>query len=75
MSECKNVKVGAAERMRKYRAENKLRSDLTVAKQSLKRSQIMAIGTPEGNKMRKDAAERKRLQRMRSKGGAVMPGE
>ena len=86
MSECKKVKAGAVERMRKYRAENKARSDLSVLKQQLKRSQLMASGTPEGDKMKKNAAERKRLQRMRSKaraneersvleGEAKMPGE
>ena len=59
-SPCKKIKLGAVERMRKYRAENKDRSQV-------KRSKLLASGTPVAEKMRKDAAERKRLQRWRAK--------
>ena len=62
MSELKGVRSGA-ERMKKYRAENKQKCDLTNLKQNFRRSQLLGSGTPEGEKMRKAAAERKRLQR------------
>ena len=66
MSELKGVRSGA-ERMKKYRAENKQKCDLTNLKQNFRRSQLLGSGTPEGEKMRKAAAERKRLQRSREK--------
>ena len=89
MSEHKNVKSGA-ERMRKHREENKLKNELTNVKQQMRRSRILASGTPEADRMKKEAAERKRLQRMRAKekaeasvverasaigGGMEMPGD
>ena len=83
MSEAKIDATGAAERMRKYRKKNQLKNGLTIAKQQFKRAQLLASGTPEGKKLRQDAAERKRRQRMRAKeakekeneeGGAKMPG-
>ena len=66
MSELKGVRSGA-ERMKKYRAENKQKCDLTNLKQNFRRSQLLGSGTPEGEKMRKAAAERKRLQKSREK--------
>ena len=66
MSELKGVRSGA-ERMKKYRAEIKQKCDLTNLKQNFRRSQLLGSGTPEGEKMRKAAAERKRLQRSREK--------
>ena len=63
MSELKGVRSGA-ERMKKYRAENKQKCDLTNLKQNFRRSQLLGSGTPEGEKMRKAAAERKTLQRL-----------
>ena len=59
-SPCKKIKLGAVERMRKYRAENKDRSQV-------KRSKLLVSGTPVAEKLRKDAGERKRLQRWRAK--------
>ena len=53
--------------MRKHREENQLRTGLSQLKQQLKRSQLLASGTPEGDRMKKDAKERKRLQRQRDK--------
>ena len=74
MSESKNAKSGA-ERMRKHREENKLRNELSVAKQHLRRSQILASGTEEADRMKKKAAERKRLQRLRAKEKVAAGGE
>ena len=45
MSEAKNAKSGG-ERMRKYREENKLRNELSNVKQQVRRSLILASGTP-----------------------------
>ena len=53
--------------MRKHRAENQLKTGLSHLKQQLKRSQLLASGTPEGDRMKKDAKERKRQQRQREK--------
>ena len=66
MSERKTPKTGA-ERMRKYRADRNLMANLTNAKQEARRSKIMASGTPEGDRLKREAAERKRRQRMRAK--------
>ena len=60
-------KPTVAERVGKHRLENKLKTELTMMKQQMKRSQLLASGTPEAEKMRKEAAERKRRQRMREK--------
>ena len=65
MSELKGVRSGA-ERMKKYRAENKQKCDLTNLKQNFRRSQLLGSGTPEGEKMRKAAAERKRFKEIQS---------
>ena len=46
---------------------NKLRKDFNVMKQNFRRSQILATNTPEAEKMRRDASERKRMQRLRDK--------
>ena len=59
--------MSGAERMRKHREENKLRTGLSHLKQQLKRSQLLASGSPEVEKMKKDARERKRQQRQRQK--------
>ena len=72
MSELSSPMSGA-ERMRKHREEDKLRNGLSHLKQQLKRSQLLASGTPEGDKMKKDARERKRLQRQRQKEKAAQP--
>ena len=44
MSELKGVRSGA-ERMKKYRAENKQKCDLTNLKQNFRRSQLLEIGS------------------------------
>ena len=62
MSESRTPMSGA-ERMRKHREENQLRTGLSQLKQQLKRSQLLASGTPEGDRMKKDAKERKRLHK------------
>ena len=67
--------MSGAERMRKHREENKLRTGLTHLKQQLKRSQLLASGTPEGDEMKKKARERKRLQRQRQKESAAEKGD
>ena len=59
--------MSGADRMRKHRAENQPRTGLSHLKQQLKRSQLLASGSPEADRMKKQAAERKRLQRMRAK--------
>ena len=56
MSEAKNAKSGG-ERMRKYREENKLRNELSNVKQQVRRSLILASGTPEADRMKKEAAD------------------
>ena len=66
MSE-RSKKAAVAERVEKHRSENKLKSELAMMKQQLKRSQILASSTPEAERMRTEAAERKRRQRMREK--------
>ena len=67
--------MSGAERMRKHREENKLRTGLSHLKQQLKRSQLLASGTPEGDEMKKKARERKRLQRQRQKESAAEKGD
>ena len=47
------------------RAEKGLKKDLNVMKQNFRRSQLLATDTPEAEKMRRAATERKRLQRLR----------
>lgn len=66
---CRKSKPAAtvAERVGKHRLENKLKTELSMMKQQMKRSQLLASGTPEAERMRKEAAERKRRQRMREK--------
>ena len=56
MSEAKKAKSGG-ERMRKYREENKLRNELSNVKQQVRRSLILASGTPEADRMKKEAAD------------------
>ena len=67
--------MSGAERMRKHREENKLRTGLSHLKQQLKRSQLLASGTPEGDEMKKKARERKRLQRQKQKESAAEKGD
>ena len=56
MSEAKKAKSGG-ERIRKYREENKLRNELSNVKQQVRRSLILASGTPEADRMKKEAAD------------------
>ena len=56
-----------AERCAKYRTDNKEKFQLVAAMQQFKRSKELASGTPVSEKMRKAAALRKRVQRMREK--------
>ena len=56
MSEAKKAKSGG-ERMRKYREENKLRNELSNVKQQMRRSLFLASGTPEADRMKKEAAD------------------
>ena len=56
MSEAKKAKSGE-ERMRKYREENKLRNELSNVKQQVRRSLFLASGTPEADRMKKEAAD------------------
>ena len=60
MSEAKKAKTfgkSGGERMRKYREENKLRNELSNVKQQVRRSLILASGTPEADRMKKKAAD------------------
>ena len=70
-----NSPMSGAERMRKHREENQLRTGLSHLKQQMKRSQLLASGTPEGDEMKKNARERKRLQRQRQKESAAEKGD
>ena len=65
-----------AERCAKYRTENQEKFQLVAAMQQFKRCKELASGTPEAEKMRKAAAMRKRMQRMRAKesSGRIVTG-
>ena len=69
MSESDQSKLAA--RVKKHRTENRLKNELSVNRQNFRRSQLLATNTPVAEKMRKDAAERKRMQRLREKEGNV----
>ena len=56
-----------AERCAKYRTDNNEKFQLVAAMQQFKRAKELASGTPEAEKMRKAAALKKRVQRMREK--------
>ena len=53
--------------MWKYRTDNNKKFQLVAAMQQFKRAKELASGTPEAEKMRKAAALKKRVQRMREK--------